>query len=82
MNCYIEEKQAGNAYIGSFVKALFNHKNIEIFITVSGKKYILFSENGYYKRKDTNNNVEILTEENMYNICMAVCSCLVSYKVL
>ena len=81
MNDRIMDKQAGNTYIGSFVKALYNHKRIEIFILAGGKVYILYFENGYYKRKDINNSVEVLTQEELFNICMAVCSCLVSYKV-
>ena len=82
MNCYIVEKQAGNAYIGSFVKALYNHKQIEIYYAVTGNTYILYFESRYYKRKDINNNVEVLTDEELLNICLMVCNCLVSYKVL
>lgn len=84
MNQYIvkTENQAGNSYIGSFIKAIYNHKQIEVFNTITGKCFILFFENGYYKSRDINNNVEIVTEEEIFNIALLVVDFQASYKIL
>ena len=84
MNQYIvkSENQAGNVYIGSFVKAIYNHKQIEVFNTITGKCFILFFENGYYKSRDINNNIEVLTEEELFNFVLLVVDFQASYKIL
>ena len=84
MNQYIAkaENQAGNSYIGSFIKAIYNHKQIEVFNTITGKCFILFFENGYYKSRDINNNIEIVTEEELFNICIGIVDFHISYKIL
>lgn len=84
MNQYIAktENQAGNVYIGSFVKAVYNHKQIEVFNTITSKCFILFFENGYYKSRDINNNIEIVTEEEIFNITLLVVDFHASYKIL
>jgi hypothetical protein len=84
MNQYIakSENQAGNGYIGSFIKAVYNHKQIEVFNTITGKSYILFYDNDFYKSRDINNNIEVLTEEEIFNMCMKIVDFHISYKIL
>ena len=84
MNQYIakSENQAGNGYIGSFIKAIYNHKQIEIFNTITGKAFILFFGSEYYKKRDINNNIEIVTEEELFNMCMGIVDFHISYKIL
>lgn len=84
MNHYIADKenQAGNGYIGSFVKAVYNHKEIEVFNHVTGKCFIMFFDNGYYKKRDINNNIDIMIEEEIFNITLLIVDFWASYKVL
>ena len=82
MNKYISKEQAGNSYIGSFIKAVYNHKDIEIFNAVTGKSYILFYDNDFYKSRDINNNIEVLTEEELFNITLLVVDFQANYKIL
>ena len=84
MNQYIEksENQAGNSYVGSFIKAVYNHKQIEVFNTITGKCFILFFKNGYYRSRDINNNIEIVTEEEIFNLALRFVCFHASYKIL
>lgn len=82
MNDRIMNKQAGNIYIGSFVKAIYNHKDIEIFNGVTCKVFTLFYDNGYYKSIDIYNNIDIVTEEEIFNLILLIVDFQASYKIL